>query len=90
MEILIVWFILSVAVGTYAEKKGRSGVSWWLLAMVISPLIAFIFALIADDLRVDPSQPNPDTHLKCPDCRELVLKDARKCKHCGCALVPQS
>lgn len=31
-----------------------------------------------------------ETHVKCPDCRELVLKDARKCKHCGTALVPQS
>ena len=32
---------------------------------------------------------SPDTHVKCPDCRELVLKDARKCKHCGCTLTPQ-
>ena len=31
--------------------------------------------------------PNVDTHVKCPDCRELVLKDARKCKHCGSALT---
>lgn len=31
----------------------------------------------------------PQTHVKCPDCRELVLHDARKCKHCGCALTPQ-
>lgn len=30
-----------------------------------------------------------DSHVKCPDCRELVLRDARKCKHCGCGLVPQ-
>lgn len=30
-----------------------------------------------------------DTHVKCPDCRELVLKEAHKCKHCGCALIPQ-
>jgi hypothetical protein len=29
------------------------------------------------------------SHLKCPDCRGLVLKDARKCKHCGCSLTPQ-
>lgn len=33
--------------------------------------------------------PSHETHVKCPDCRELVLKDARKCKHCGCSLVPQ-
>lgn len=30
----------------------------------------------------------PETHVKCPDCRELVRKDARKCRHCGCDLVP--
>ena len=24
------------------------------------------------------------THKKCPDCAELVLIDARVCKHCGC------
>ena len=33
---------------------------------------------------------SPSTHVKCPDCRELVLMDARKCKHCGCALIPQA
>ena len=31
---------------------------------------------------------SPDTHIKCPDCRELVKKDARKCKHCGCTIMP--
>lgn len=31
----------------------------------------------------------PETHVRCPDCRELVRKDASKCKHCGTALVPQ-
>ena len=35
------------------------------------------------------SQASPRTHVKCPDCRELVQKDARVCKHCGCKLVPQ-
>jgi len=30
-----------------------------------------------------------ETHVRCPDCRELVRKDARKCKHCGTPLVPQ-
>ncbi len=28
--------------------------------------------------------PTPDTHKRCPDCRELILMDAKKCKHCGC------
>lgn len=29
------------------------------------------------------------THVKCPDCRELIFKDARKCRFCGCELIPQ-
>lgn len=33
--------------------------------------------------------PNPSTHVRCPDCREFVHRDARKCKHCGTALTPQ-
>lgn len=31
----------------------------------------------------------PDTHVRCPDCRELVRRDAKKCKHCGTGLIPQ-
>ena len=26
--------------------------------------------------------------MKCPECAELVLREARKCKHCGAALMP--
>lgn len=33
--------------------------------------------------------PSPLSHVKCPDCAELVLKEARVCKHCGCRLIPQ-
>lgn len=33
--------------------------------------------------------PTPETHVRCPDCRELVRKDARKCMHCGTGLIPQ-
>lgn len=34
-------------------------------------------------------EPSPDTHVRCPDCAELVRREARKCKHCGSPLVPQ-
>lgn len=35
-----------------------------------------------------PDKPRPSTHVKCPDCKEFVLKEASVCKHCGCRLVP--
>lgn len=33
---------------------------------------------------------SPDTHVKCPDCRGYVPKDASKCQHCQTALIPQA
>ena len=33
---------------------------------------------------------SPETHVRCPDCKELIRKDARVCKHCRSALVPQA
>lgn len=35
------------------------------------------------------SEPTPETHVRCPDCRELVRSDARICRFCRCVLVPQ-
>ncbi|MDY0748526.1 hypothetical protein SNE35_28760 [Paucibacter sp. R3-3] len=36
----------------------------------------------------DPEAPTAKTHVRCPDCRELVRMDASRCKHCQVALVP--
>ncbi|WP_370877012.1 zinc ribbon domain-containing protein [Acidovorax sp. A1169] len=43
-----------------------------------------------DSAKVETGQKiTAETHVRCPYCRELVRNDARKCKHCGTALVPQ-
>ena len=34
-------------------------------------------------------EPNARTHVRCPECRELVRMDATRCKHCSAPLVPQ-
>lgn len=96
MEILFFWFLLAIVVGVAASRKGRSGFGWFVLALFISPVIAGLLVLLVSDQR-EPGPPTdelgnaitPETHVKCPDCRELVRRDARKCKHCGAALVPQ-
>ena len=96
MEIVFLWFGLAVAVGFFATKKGRSAVAWFLLACLFSPLLAGIFLALAQDVgeaaapKDELGNPiTPETHVHCPDCRDLVRKDARKCKHCGTALIPQ-
>lgn len=75
---------------------------WTFIPAIIGFFEAIGFFMMSDDafaqkygvstLIVGPNgitKATPETHVKCPDCRELVLKDARKCRHCGCPLIPQ-
>lgn len=94
MEIVFGWLVFAVVIGVIASSRGRSGFGWFLIALLLSPLIGLILVLVFPRLG-SPINPEtglpitPETHVRCPDCRELVRHDARKCKHCGTALIPQ-
>jgi phosphotransferase system glucose/maltose/N-acetylglucosamine-specific IIC component len=91
MEVFVIWFMVSVAVGILASNRGRSGFGWFVFSIVLSPLLGLLFVLVLNK-QIESQlsdKPTPQTHVRCPECRELVLRDARKCKHCFCALVPQ-
>jgi hypothetical protein len=67
----------------------------FIAAVFIAPVLLFVTIpahLIygAVSYNKPASKPTPDTHVRCPDCRELVLKDANVCKYCGCKLIPQA
>ena len=85
------WLIFSILAGVVANSRGRSGGGYFLLALVLSPLIGIVLAGALPSLKapVGTEAITPETHVRCPDCRELVRCDAIKCKHCGTALIPQ-
>lgn len=58
-------------------------------ALLLTVPLHMIFAAIAQR-GGDGLAPSPRTHVRCPDCRELVLRDANVCKHCGCKLTPMA
>ena len=80
--------------------KGSIGIGLLWLICVVTGYVMMIFpgvvlhiicvykAYSGNPYAVDPNAPTPESHVKCPECRELVLKDASKCKHCGCKLIP--
>lgn len=49
----IIWFLFCALVGYYASEKGRSGVLWFILAVIISPLLAGIALGLSKDLSVE-------------------------------------
>lgn len=88
MELLIPWLILAILVGVFAERRGRFGFGYFMLAMVLSPLIGFLIVVLLgeDRAEVEYRQLASGAMRRCPDCAELVRKEARKCRHCGADL----
>ena len=69
------WILLALAVGILAAREfGRSGLGWFLLALVLTPLAGLLLFLL-------PARRQP-----CPFCAELVQPAATVCRFCGRAL----
>ncbi|MGF6309943.1 phosphotransferase system glucose/maltose/N-acetylglucosamine-specific IIC component [Bradyrhizobium sp. i1.8.4] len=46
MEIFFFWFALSIVVGVAANARGRDGFGWFVLAIVLTPVIALLLVLV--------------------------------------------
>jgi hypothetical protein len=80
LSAILIWLFLALIVGVAADRRGRMGFGWFMLAVMLSPFIAGLLLLAMRNLA---DEPDLTTHRRCPDCAELVLRAARVCKHCG-------
>ncbi|WDE00340.1 hypothetical protein [Thalassomonas actiniarum] len=87
--LIIYWLVLAVLVGVYARSKGHSGLGYLLLAVLLTPLIGFIIALIVSPIKskTDQIALNSGEMKKCPFCAELVRFEAKKCRYCNSELI---
>jgi ribosomal protein L40E len=58
------------------------------VALFVTVPLHIVYSILAG--RSGPASATRATHVICPTCRELVHKEATKCRHCGQALVPES
>jgi len=79
------WVFLSLLVGYFAGKKGRSPGNWFFISLFISPLIAGFLLLIGADISEQENFKN-GVLKKCLYCAEPIKREAVKCKHCGADL----
>lgn len=47
----LIWLALAVAIGYFAQERGRSAIGWGIAAAFFSPLLCFIILLILKNNR---------------------------------------
>jgi hypothetical protein len=82
---VFVWFVFAIVVGVAASSRNRSGAGWFLLSLLVSPLITTIWLFILPK-RLGLTRREAIEQLrslrKCPHCAETVKREATVCKHC--------
>lgn len=71
------WGLLAIAVGILAARGfGRSGIGWFLLASLLSPLVGLLLFVL-------PAKSRP-----CPFCAEPIKPAAVVCRYCNREVAP--
>lgn len=85
MELVFTWFFFALLVGIFAGSRGRGGISWFFISIIISPLLAFLLVLVMAPLGEQRTRREVEAGRAkvCPQCAEEVKPAAKVCRFCG-------
>lgn len=84
---IAVFSALAGAVGIIArDYHGKSGLKWFILSVILSPVLALLFLLAVADRPAQAAGPAPTTQAamkQCTRCGKDMRATATSCPHCG-------
>jgi hypothetical protein len=95
MEALALWIILSAVAGIVASSRGRNGPGFFVLSLVLSPLVGLLLAALLPSRQRRVAIPGPEdldtpARINCPRCAESIAAAAKVCRFCGHELRQES
>ena len=85
---LIIFVLLCALVAWWARRKGRSALAWFLLSLLLSPVITAIIMLFLKNLRAQARPRSGRDRFQprgwiCPSCGQESQPQANYCSSCG-------
>ena len=82
MELLLFWVVLGIVVALIANSKGRNAGGWFIYGLIIWPVALVHILLSSKTAEARIQDAKAEGRVPCPQCAELIKKEARVCPFC--------